>query len=550
MRRYNSHVMDSTNTSENAVPQSDNAVPRSAAVRPGTVYLIGAGPGDPGLITVAGRDALAKADVILYDRLAHPSLLNYARPDAEQIFVGKASARHFVRQEDTNALMADRALEGKMVARLKGGDPNVFGRGGEEAEYLRERGVPFVFIPGITSAIAAPAYAGIPVTHRDAASSFAVITGHERDDKSESGTRAAGQAEQRRRWDRIAHAADTLIFLMGVESLDEITARLMENGRDPQTPVALVQWGTWAKQRVVTGTLADIVSVVRETGITAPAVTIIGEVVRFRDKLRWFDTGPLFGKRVLVTRAREQASGFVEKLRSLGADPIEFPTIRVSPLDETCGRDELQIALTQLSTFDWVVFTSANGVRHVFDCLLGQDKDARAFGVAKVAAIGPATAEALQERGIRADFTPTEFVAEAIIAQFPEPVAGKRILLARAVEGRELLPETWRANGASVWVVPAYRTEVATDGSDEIMGMLEKGEIDIITFTSSSTVKNFVQAVGSTPIPLSTRIAAIGPVTAATCRELIREPDCTADASTLDGLIEALIEEPHPPITS
>jgi uroporphyrinogen III methyltransferase / synthase len=523
----------------------DSTNPTTAAddvPRPGTVYLIGAGPGDPGLITVAGRDALAKADVILYDRLAHPALLNYARPDAETVFVGKASARHFVRQEDTNALMAERALAGKTVARLKGGDPNVFGRGGEEAEYLRERGVPFVFIPGITSAIAAPTYAGIPVTHRDAASSFAVITGHERDDKSESGTRAAGQAEQRRRWDRIAHAADTLIFLMGVESLDEITARLIENGRDPQTPVALVQWGTWAKQRVVTGTLTDIVAIVREAGITAPAVTVIGEVVRFRDRLRWFDNGPLFGKRVVVTRAREQVSEFVEKLRALGADPIEFPTIRVSPLDETCGRDELQVALAQLSTFDWVVFTSANGVRHVFDCLLGQDRDARAFGTAKVAAIGPATADALRQRGIRPDFTPTEFVAEAIIAQFPEPVAGKRILLARAVEGREVLPDTWRANGASVWVVPAYRTEVATDGADEIKAMLANGEIDIITFTSSSTVNNFVQAMGGAPVPPSTRIAAIGPVTAATCRELIREPDCTADASTLDGLITALIQ--------
>jgi uroporphyrinogen III methyltransferase / synthase len=526
-RRYNSLVMDSSNSTP-------------AAIQPGTVYLIGAGPGDPGLITVAGRDALAKADVILYDRLAHPSLLNYARPDAERIFVGKASARHYVRQEDTNALMAEKALAGKTVARLKGGDPNVFGRGGEEAEYLRERGVPFVFIPGISSAIAAPTYAGIPVTHRDAASSFAVITGHERDDKTESGTRAAGAAEQRRRWDRIAHAADTLIFLMGVEALDEITARLIENGRAPQTPVALVQWGTWPKQRVVTGTLENIVSVVKEAGITAPAVTVIGEVVRWRERLRWFDTGPLFGKRVLVTRAREQASAFVEKLRALGADPIEFPTIQIAPPAD--GYAELDAALRALSGYDWVVFTSANGVRHTFERLAEQGKDARAFGTVKVAAIGPATAEASRQHGICADFTPTEFVAEAVAAQFPESVAGKRILIPRAEEGREVLPETWRAQGATVDVVPAYRNEIATDGADDIKAMLANSEIDVITFTSSSTVKNFVESVGGASVPATTLLAAIGPVTAATCRELIREPDCTADASTLDGLINALVQ--------
>jgi uroporphyrinogen III methyltransferase/synthase len=519
---------------EDTVP----APPLASVVSPAVVYLIGAGPGDPGLLTVAGRDALAHADVVIYDRLAHPSLLGWARADAERLFVGKQSARHFVRQEDTNALMAERALAGKTVARLKGGDPFVFGRGGEEAEYLRERGVPFVVVPGVTSAIAAPAYAGIPVTHRDAASSFAVITGHERDDAKESGTREAGAAEGRRRWDRIAWAADTLVFLMGVEALDEIAMRLIENGRDPETPVALVQWGTWTRQRVVTGTLATIVGVVREAGITAPAVTVIGEVVRWREKLQWFDNRPLFGKRILVTRAREQASALTDRLRALGAEPIEFPTIRIAPPAD--GYAALDAALTRLATYDWIVFTSANGVAHLFDRLAAAGRDARAFGAARVAAIGPATADALARHGIRADFTPAEFVAEAVLAQFPEPVGGKWILLARAAEARDLLPDTWRSNGAAVDVVAAYQTELETEGADSVRALLEAGEIDVLTFTSSSTVRNFVQAIGETPVPTTTRIAAIGPITAQTCRELLREPDAIADTYTIEGLVETL----------
>jgi uroporphyrinogen III methyltransferase/synthase len=375
------------------------------------------------------------------------------------------------------------------------------------------------------------------VTHRDAASSFAVITGHERDDARESGTREAGGAEQRRRWDRIAWAADTLVFLMGVEALSEITARLMEHGRDPRTPVALVQWGTWPKQRTVTGTLETICGIVREAGITAPAVTVIGEVVNWRDRLRWFDMGPLFGKRILVTRAREQASALSEQLRVLGADPIEFPTIRIAPPED--GYAALDEALGDLS-YEWVVFTSANGVAHVFERLAARGRDARAFGRVKVAAIGPATADALRARGIVADFVPSEFVAEAVAAQFPETVDGQRILIPRAAEARETLPEIWRAAGATVDVVPAYRTLLETEGADAARAMLANGEIDVITFTSSSTVRNFVTAMDGTPVPASTLVAAIGPITAETCRERIREPDCTADAYTVDGLIEAL----------
>lgn len=516
----------------------------------GTVYLVGAGPGDPGLLTLAGRDALTRADVVIYDRLAHPSLLQFASPNAERIFVGKQSARHFVKQEDTNDLMVRFAKEGKTVVRLKGGDPFVFGRGGEEAEYLRERDVPFRIVPGISSAIAAPAYAGIPVTHRDAASSFAVITGHERDDSRESGTREAGEAEQRRRWDRIAHAADTLVFLMGVESLAENAQKLIENGRSPETPVALIQWGTWTKQRVVTGTLTDIAEIARAAGITAPAVTVVGDVVQYREAIRWFDSGPLFGKRILVTRAREQTSALSEKLRLLGAEPIEFPTIRIeAPADGYAGLDAVLRALTPgthgvpgvRAPYDWIVFTSANGVVHTFNRLYATGRDARAFGAAKVAAIGPATADALRERGIIADFVPTEFVAEAVLAQFPESVAGKRILLTRAAEAREVLPDSWREQGATVDVVAAYQTVRETEGAEQIRELLANNELDIVTFASSSTVRNFVEAMAGTAVPGGVILAAIGPVTAETCRELIRPPDCIANEYTMDGLINEIV---------
>ena len=317
----------------------------------GTVYLIGAGPGNPKLITVRGMELLQTCDVIVYDRLAHPALLNYVRPDAERVYVGKQSANHSMKQADINALLIDRAQQGKSVARLKGGDPFVFGRGGEEAEECHAASVPFEIVPGVTSAIAAPAYAGIPVTHRDAASSFAIITGHERTEERESGTREPGNAEQRRDWKHIANAGDTLIFLMGVEALPEITARLMENGRNRETPVALVQWGTWTRQRVVTGTLENIVQIVKDAKLTPPAVCVVGEVVKLRETLRWFDdpaTRPLFGKKILVTRAREQASGFSDALRLRGAEPIEFPVIKIQRVENYNALDVVMRELFRL----------------------------------------------------------------------------------------------------------------------------------------------------------------------------------------------------------
>jgi uroporphyrinogen III methyltransferase/synthase len=512
---------------------------------PGLVSLIGAGPGDPGLLTVRGCERLKTANVVVYDRLAHPSLLDYARSDAELVYVGKASAHHAMKQEDINALLIDRAKQGKSVARLKGGDPFVFGRGGEEAEECRAAGVPFEIVPGVTSAIAAPAYAGIPVTHRDMASSFAVITGHERDDSRESGTRLPGEAEQRRNWANIARAGDTLIFLMGVEALPDIAARLQENGRDPQTPVALVQWGTWTRQQVVTGTLATIVDEVKRAGLTPPAVCVVGEVVRLREKLRWFDdpsTRPLFGKKIVVTRAREQASALSDLLRARGAEPLEFPAIEIVRLDDTSALDE---ALSHLDRYQWIVLTSANTVLRLAESLHNLELDSRAFHATRIAVIGPATRDCLfTYLSLFPDYMPSEAVAEAILAEWPDKdVTGQRILLPRALEAREILPEQLRERGAIVDVVPAYETRMDGAASDRLRTQLQNREIDVLTFTASSTVRNFAQALVEENLPMlvgKTTVAAIGPVTAQTLREFGLNVDIEAEEHTIPGLVAAI----------
>ena len=505
----------------------------------GTVYLIGAGPGDPKLITVGGAEALQDADVVVYDRLAHPRLLDYARANAERVYVGKQADRHAMRQDDINALLAERALRGLTVARLKGGDPFVFGRGGEEAEFLRERFVPFVVIPGVTSAIAAPAYAGIPVTHRDLASSFAVITGHERDDSRESGTRAPGEAEQRRRWDKIAHAADTLLFLMGVENLDEIAGNLLAQGRRADTPVALVRWGTWAgQQQTLVGTLGTIVEAVRAAKFSAPAVTIVGDVVSLRERLRWFDNTPLFGKRIVVTRAREQASDFAERLRTLGAEPIEFPLIQTAPPPDAYAA--LDAALADLKTYTWVCFASAPAVRAVFDRLRALGRDARAFGDVQIGAVGPATSEALRGGGLAADFQPSLLTGAALADELPGDLTQARILVPRALEGDESLVSVLQTRGALVDAVPAYQTLLDGANAELVRARLAAGTIDAVTFTSSSTVKNFASAL-STDLPPSVAVACIGPSTAKTAEEILgRAPDVVADTHTVDGLLAAL----------
>ncbi len=501
----------------------------------GKVYLVGAGPGDPGLLTIRGLECVREADVIIYDRLVHSSILSHARSDAELIYVGKASGVHTVKQEDINRLLSDRALGGKIVVRLKGGDPFVFGRGGEEAEHLARLGIEFEIIPGVTSAIAVPAYAGIPVTHRGVASSFAVVTGHEKAEESEA---REDRLSLRSSISPLASFPGTLIFLMGVENLPQIVDGLIEGGRDPSTPVAVIRWGTLPDQETLTCTLGCICQEVERVGFKPPAVIVVGEVVRLREKLRWFDTRQLFGKKVLVTRSRDQASVLSDLLRRYGADPIEFPLIKISP---PADFGELDAALDRIENYDWLIFTSANGFKAVVDRLMALGHDIRWLRGPKIAAIGTATAKAIQTLGIRVDFVPSQFVAEAIEREFPEEVNGKHILIPRAEEAREVLPEKLAKRGAVVDVVTAYRTELDEAGeTDRIREMIRTCEIDVITFTSSSTVRNFIKLIG-TAIPDSITIACIGPITAQTASEMGLNPSIVADEHTIEGLVKALI---------
>ena len=493
----------------------------------GKVYLVGAGPGDPGLITVRGREALETADVIVYDRLASPRLLKHCRADAERVYVGKQSSRHTLTQDEINALIVDRALAGKFVCRLKGGDPFVYGRGGEEAEACVHAGVPFAVVPGVTSAIAAPAYAGIPVTHRKLCSALGIITGHEDPAKTESSIRWAGLAE----------GLDTLVFLMGVENLPNIARELLANGKPPETPVALVRWGTTSDQATLTGTLADIVDRVREADFKAPAVTVVGEVVSLRDTLRWWDNRPLSGKRIVVTRSREQASELSEHLEDLGAETIEFPTIRVEPIPEVAGSPIFGCLPLD---YDWIIFTSANTVACLLAALKVNGGDIRSLGRAKLAAIGPATAGTLTNLGLGVAYVPAEFVAEAVLEGFPEDVAGKSILIPRAEVAREVLPEELAARGAEVVVLPVYRTVPDAEGAADLKERFERGQVDVVTFTSSSTVRNFHAALSDAPMD-GVKVACIGPVTALTARELGYEVDVTAEKYSVPGLVDALL---------
>jgi uroporphyrinogen III methyltransferase/synthase len=498
----------------------------------GKVYLIGAGPGDPGLFTIKGMQCLQQADVVIYDRLAHPALLKHCKADAELIYVGKESSRHTMKQEDINQLIADKAKEGNIVARLKGGDPFVFGRGGEEAEKLVDEGIEFEVVPGITAAIAVPAYAGIPVTHRKLCSTFGLVTGHEDPTKMESSIK----------WDKIATGIDTITFYMGVENLPNITRGLIENGRSPETPAAVIRWGTRANQETLVGTLGDIAQKVKEANFGSPAITIVGEVVALREKLRWFDNKPLFGKRIIVTRSREQASALSSKLAGLGADVIEFPVIKIVPPTDTFSIDS---AISKLEDFDWVVFTSANGVEWFAKRLLSMRKDIRAMHRAKIAAIGPATAAALEKLMIGVDYIPEKFVAESVVEGFPEDVNGKKILIPRAKEAREVLPEKLKELGAEVHVASVYETITEDSDAQQIKDMLRSGEVDVVTFTSSSTVKNFVSLVGESnekPLPEGVVAACIGPITAQTAEEMGIKPDIVAEEYTIDGLVQALKE--------
>ena len=493
----------------------------------GKVYLIGAGPGDPGLLTVRGLERLKEADVLIYDHLVDESLLDQARPGTEMIYVGKTAKRHAREQDEINLLLVEKAGEGKTVARLKGGDPFVLGRGGEEAEALAGANITFEVVPGVSSATAVPAYAGIPVSHRGIASSFAVITGHE-DPTKETSSIA---------WDKLAGGVDTLVFLMGVANLPQIVGKLLEHGRPPSEPVALIKDGTGPEQTTVVGTLDNIVN--KAEGIAPPAVIVVGGVVGLRERLRWFDKRPLFGKRVLVTRARPQARSLSRLLSERGAFPVEMPVIDIQRAPAT---EELEKAILGLEAYDWVLFTSVNGVYACFERLHDLGLDSRQLKGVRIGAIGPATAEALSGYGIRPDLLAEPHTSAGLLEGLERTgVADQRFLLPRADIADVELSQGLLGLGAEVHEVTAYRTLPTDESSSKGSQMLLEGKIDVITFTSSSTVANLVESLeGDAAVINRAILACIGPKTAATARERGLRVDIEAGESTIPGLVEAI----------
>ncbi len=467
------------------------------SARAGVVYLVGAGPGDPGLVAVRALELLASADVVLHDRLIGDGILDRARADAELVYVGKSPGQKALEQEEIEALMVDRAAAGRSVVRLKGGDPFVFGRGGEEAETLAAAGIEFEIVPGITAGVAAPAYAGIPVTHRDDASAVAFVTGHEDPAKDETALD----------WEALARFPGTLVLYMGVRNLPLIAERLAAAGRDPAEPAAAIERGTHPGQRTVTSTLEALPAAVAEAGLRAPAILLFGAVAARRDAIGWLERRPLHGRRVVVTRARAQSSGFAATLRGLGAEVVELPAIRIEPRLETA---EVRDAVAALHSYALVCLTSPNGVRLLFEAMAAQGRDARALANATVAAIGPGTARALGERGVIADIVPERFVAEALVAALePVEVANRPVLVARAAEARDVLPDALAERGGEVDVVALYET-VREDPDPAALDAAAGA--DYVTFTSSSTVRNLLDAVGER-FPRTARVVSIGPVT-------------------------------------
>ena len=486
-----------------------------------TVYVVGAGPGDPGLLTARALELIAAADVILYDRLIPRSALEGARADATLIFAGKEGGGPSMPQAEISRLLVSHGRSGAAVVRLKGGDPFVFGRGGEEAEELRAAGVDFEVVPGVTAGVAGPAYAGIPVTHRDAASAVAFVTGHEDPSKSSSALD----------WGALAAFPGTLVFYMGVRQLPAIASALIGAGRDPNEPAAVVSRGTLPDQQVVSSTLRRIADVAAEAEVRAPAVVVVGRVAGMRDELKWFESRPLAGLSVAVTRARAQASGLATRLAGLGAAVIEAPAIEIVPLDGP---------MPDVRGYDLVCLTSPNGVRLMFDRLGAAGLDARALAGARVAAIGPGTAAALRSRGVIADVVPPErFVAEGLVEALAG-VAVERALVARAAEARDVLPEALRERGAEVDVVALYETVASPLSEDQLSGV---SKADYVTFTSSSTVRYLWGSAGGTGWRPSGRLVSIGPVTSATLREHGLEPDVEATRHDVDGLVEALVAD-------
>ena len=497
------------------------------------VYLVGAGPGDPKLLTVRGKECLELADVVLYDHLANPDLLKHAPLDAERIYVGRKGRGSYRDQEEINALLVSKAREEKCVVRLKGGDPFVFGRGGEEAETMAEAGIPFTVVPGVTAAVAVPAYAGIPVTHRTLASTVAFVTGHEDPTKSSSAME----------WPRLASSKGTLVFLMGTKNLPQIVDRLIQEGKSPTTPVAVIRWGTYARQQTVIGTLSDIVEKVTKAHLSPPTVIVVGEVVRLRDHLNWCESRPLFGKGVLVTRPREQAPALSNLLAEQGAEPIECPMLEISPPESWDPVDE---AIQELSTYDWIIFTSVNGVKAFMGRLWFHQKDARSLGTARVCCIGPQTKVEANRWGIVADLVPNEFQAEGILESLGQlGIQGLRILIPRAKVDREILPEQLGAMGASVRVVHGYQAVPPEAEGESLSDRFRNQDIQYLTFTSSSTVKNFCQLFTDREemheLTQHATVACIGPITAQTVKDEGLSVDIVASENTVPALVDAIV---------
>jgi uroporphyrinogen III methyltransferase/synthase len=493
----------------------------------GRVYIVGAGPGDPELLTLKGRRVLGLADAVLYDHLANEALLEFAPASAERLYVGKKRAEHALSQQEICSAMIERARRGLTVVRLKGGDPYIFGRGGEEAEALADAGISFEVAPGVTAALGIAAYAGVPLTHREHTSVVTFVTGHE-----------VAHID----WDKVG-AADTLVVFMGLTHVREIAREIVSRGRSPETPAMAVRWATRPHQQCIVGTLGDLAGRIERAGMKPPATILIGEVVRLREKLNWFERLPLFGARIVVTRAQSQAGEMRERLESLGAEVMELPVISIEPPADPAPLDA---AIARLAEYDWLIFTSANGVRFFLDRLDRSPHDLRSLR-ARICAIGPTTRRAIEELHLKVDLMPEKYVAESLVATFAgQDLNGRRILLPRAAVARDLIPVELARLGAAVDVVEAYRNVPPAGAAERVKALFSSArQPDWITFTSSSTVNNFVAIAGASTLA-GVRIASIGPVTSATLRSHHIEPTVEAAEFTIDGLIAAILE--HVPI--
>lgn len=497
----------------------------------GICYLVGAGPGDIGLVTLRAKELIERADVLVYDALANPEMLQWAKPDCEKINAGKRAKEHVLTQEETNALIVEKSQEGKSVVRLKGGDPMIFGRGGEEAAELAEAGVPFEIVPGISSTIGGPAYAGIPVTHRDHNTQLTIFTGHEDPTKGFTSVDYA----------HLAKTPGTKVFVMGVSRLREITSAFIEGGANASTPIALTRWATTGSQRTITGTLADIADIAESSNFKSPAVAVIGDVVTERKKINWFETRPLFGKRIVVTRTRTQAGDLSKQLKELGADVVELPTIRIEPPED---RLEFAQMVTHAHEYDWLIFTSPNGVERFFDAFFATYPDARSLGNPRIAAIGPGTVKKINEYRFTCDLLPEEgnYVAEGLIDAFKKEssVENLTMLWVKAAESRDVIHQQLTAMGAIVDQCIAYRTVPETEDPTGAKAKLAAEGADMITFTSGSTVEHFFDL--GLDWPEGCVAGSIGPVTSTTLREKGIKPAFEAHPHNIPGLVEGIVK--------